>query len=484
MEAHEKRTIIKNIKWLTISKIIVYLLSIVTITLIPRYLGVEGYGQLNFIISFVAFFSVIGELGLNRIIVRDISKNPNKADEYFNNLFLFVIISSILFVIIVSIFTILLHTPAISKLIIIYSVGVGFILLTNFNFSFFNAFQEGKYLAISDPIQKIIYTIAVILVIFLNYKLFGIILAGVISSACFFLLSFIFIKKKIEIKKININKNYIKEKLITAYPFILTTISIAIYFSIDKIFITYINGAHATGLYSISYTFISFLSGILVILNTAFFPVISNYSINKPKLKLIIDKYLLFLYLFCIPVTIGGIYLAPKVISLVFGSQFIGGTFAFQLIMFFFLLNSIGLVNYYLLITNNLEKYSLKILMISAVTNIILNFIFIPWLGIIGAAITTIISEIVLFIGSNKMVTNKIFKIDYFKPLIYPLLSGFIMLLGLIIVDFIFPAGFINNKFDVLITIVIGAFIYLLVLVMVAPIDIKKLIKVLKDRDI
>jgi hypothetical protein len=68
--------------------------------------------------------------------------------------------------------------------------------------------------------------------------------------------------------------------------------------------------------------------------------------------------------------------------------------------------------------------------------------------------------------------------------LIYPLLSGFIMLLGLIIVDFIFPAGFINNKFDVLITIVIGAFIYLLVLVMVAPIDIKKLIKVLKDRDI
>jgi len=57
----EKKTIIGNIRWLTISKIIVYLLSIVTITLIPRYLGVEGYGQLNYVLSFVSLFAILGD---------------------------------------------------------------------------------------------------------------------------------------------------------------------------------------------------------------------------------------------------------------------------------------------------------------------------------------------------------------------------------------------------------------------------------------
>jgi len=51
MEITVKNTIIKNIGWLTISKILVYALSIITITIIPRYLGVEAYGQLNFALS-------------------------------------------------------------------------------------------------------------------------------------------------------------------------------------------------------------------------------------------------------------------------------------------------------------------------------------------------------------------------------------------------------------------------------------------------
>ena len=109
-----------------------------------------------------------------------------------------------------------------------------------------------------------------------------------------------------------------------------------VYFNIDRIFITFIKGNYATGLYSISYTFIGFLIGILGVLNTVFFPVLSNVSNNKQKLKSIVDKYLLLIYLFCVPVTIGGIYLAPKIISLVFGGQYLGGTIAFQLIMFFF----------------------------------------------------------------------------------------------------------------------------------------------------
>lgn len=480
MEAHEKRTIIKNIKWLTISKIIVYLLSIVTITLIPRYLGVEGYGQLNFIISFVGLFSIIGDLGLQTLIIKDISKNPDKASEYFNNLFLFRIFIGFIFVFSVFIFSLFVKSPPTLEQIMIYAIGVVFFLLGNFNLAFLNGFQEIKYQALSDIVQKLIYTLGTIVVIILNYKLFGIIVASAVSSFFMFVFSFFAIKKFIKIKRLNINKKYIKEKVILASPFILTSIFWMIYFNIDRVFLTYFKGNYATGLYSISYTFIGFLLSILAIINTTFLPVLSNFSTDKPKLEAIVKKYLYLLYLFIIPVTIGGIYLAPKIISLVFGSQYLGGTLAFQLIMFFFLLNAIGVVNYYLLITNNLEKYSLKLLGLSAATNILLNLIFIPWLGIVGAAITTIISEIVIFIGSYIKI-KAIIKINYLSQTFKPILAGTLMLLGIIIFTSFFPKGILHNNFDVLITIAVGGLIYMATLFVTKAITIKQIKEMLKN---
>ena len=481
MEAHEKKTIVRNIKWLTISKIFIYLLSIITITLIPRYLGVEGYGQLNFIISFVGIFSIIGDLGLQTLIIRDISKNTKKAEEYFNNLFLFRILISLLFVFVVFIFALFLKSPTTLGQIIIYTIGISFFLLGSFNLSFLNGFQEIKYQAISDAIQKITYTLGAILVVILNYKLFGIIVASAISSVFMFVFSFFAIRKFIKIKKLKFNKKYIKEKIILANPFILTSIFWMIYFNIDRIFITLIKGNYATGLYSISYTFIGFLLSILGILSTTFFPVLSNVSNNKQKLKSISDKYLLLMYLFCVPVTIGGIYLAPKIISLVFGSQYLGGTLAFKLIMFFFLLNSIGIINYHLLITNNLEKYSLKILGISAATNILLNFIFIPWLGIIGAAITTIISEIIIFTISYKKIKTDIIKINYLSPIIKPLVASGFMLAGIMLFNHLYPSGILHNNFDVLISIAIGGTIYITTLFITKAITIKQIKEMIKN---
>jgi O-antigen/teichoic acid export membrane protein len=187
------------------------------------------------------------------------------------------------------------------------------------------------------------------------------------------------------------------------------------------------------------------------------------------------------LYLFIIPSSIGGIYLAPKIISLVFGNQYLGGTFAFQLIMFFFLLNAVGIVNYYLLITNNLEKYSLKLLGLSAATNILLNLIFIPWLGIVGAAITTIISEIVIFTGSYLKIRTFI-KINYLSQTFKPLFAGALMLLGIIIFTSISSKGILHNNFDVLITIAVGGIIYCIVLFVTKAITLKQIKEMLKSK--
>lgn len=480
METHEKKRIIKNLKWLTLSKIVIYLFSVITITLVPRYLGVEGYGELNFIISFVGIFSILGDLGLQTLITRDISKQPKKFNEYFSNIFLFRLLITFAFVVIVFLFSFFQKSTSISY-IMTYTYGVAFLLLVNFNLSFLNAIQENKYQAITDAIQKIIYTFGIILVIIFNFKLFGILVASTLSGIFAFVFSFISIKKYLKSKSVKFNKQYIKEKLMLSSPFIFTSIFWTIYFSIDKIFITFFKGNYQTGLYSISYTFIGFLLGFLGIVNLAFFPILSNASNNKKKLKSTVDKYLLLLYLLCIPATIGGIYLAPQIISLVFGAQYLGGIRAFQLTMLFFMIHSVGVINYNLLITNHLEKYSLKILGISALANILLNFIFVPWLGIIGAAITTIFSELLIFYLSYKKIQEKIISINYFSFFLKPFLASSFMLSGILLFNHLYPLGLLHNHYDLLVQVLLGAILYSTFILLTKTITLKQIKEMIKN---
>ena len=58
------------------------------------------------------------------------------------------------------------------------------------------------------------------------------------------------------------------------------------------------------------------------------------------------------------------------------------------------------------LIVNRQEKYCLNATVISAIVNVGLNFILMPWLGMIGAAITTVLAEFV----------NCVMQIHFSKP--------------------------------------------------------------------
>ena len=471
----EKTTILSNIKWLTISKIIVYLLSIITITLIPRYLGVEGYGQLNYVLSFVTLFTIIGDLGISTYCIRSVSKDNRRANKYFNNLIIFKFLLISLFLLFVFLFSRIIPKNSITKqLILIYAIGVLFSILSNFSLSFYDAFQKLRYRAIYEIIIKLSYTIGILIVIFFNYKIFGIVVAYALAFVFGFIFLYFNLNKIIKIKPI-FDKKFIKKTIIFSSPFILTSIFWTIYFSMDRVFISHFIDNYSVGLYSIAYTFIGFLIGIMAILHNTFLPAMSNLSKNKQKLGVVVKRYLQMIYLFSIPATIGGIYLVKRIISLVFGSQYLAGQMSFSLILFFFLLNSVGMVNYYLLITNHFEKFSVKLLGIASITNIFLNIIFIPIFGIIGAAITTLISESIIFIGSYDLIRKKILEINYFKPMIYPLIGSILMLIGLIMFDLIFPKGILFNHFDVLFSIGFGFIIYILFLFFTKVITISKI---------
>jgi len=482
MDPNDKKIFFTNIKWLVISKIVVYILSIITITLIPRYLGVEAYGQLNFAISFVALFAIIGDLGITTLVYRDVSKNPKLADKYFNNLFIFRIILSIIMGLIIGSIILFMNKSHIVNILLIIAIFYEITLIFSSLFTIIlSALQKMKYIGISEILAKLIYTISILLIIFFNFGVLGVMLSYLFSVSVGFIFLWIILKKYIQIK-LRFNWKYIRNTLYRALPFAIIIITSSIYFNIDRLYISLIHGDYQVGLYAISYTFYMLLISITSILYVVFFPIISNYINNKLKFTDLSNKFIKLIFIISVPICIGSIYLSKKIIALVFGYKYVPGFIAFDIILVFFLFSAINQFHSSLLQINNKEHFYYKLLIAASASNILLNFIVIPYFGIIGAAITTLISELIICIGASILIRRKIVVVNYLKELFGPLISCIVMVIGLVLFDLIYPTGLFHNKFDVLINVGVGAIIYCVMLLLIRSLSFKEIRDIILNR--
>jgi len=123
-----------------------------------------------------------------------------------------------------------------------------------------------------------------------------------------------------------------------------------------------------------------------------------------------------------------------------------------------------------------------KIITISAVLNILLNFLFIPSYGFLGAGFSTMIAYFVAFLISNK-ISSKYLK---WKPQLKSIIKIFLAstIMG-IIVYYIVNNLTSSNVLNLILAICSGMFIYFILLFLLKEIELieaKKLLAIILKR--
>ena len=77
------RRITANTSFFMVALIFQKLLSFVYFTILARSLGAEGIGQYFFAISFATMFSVLIDLGLSPVLIREVSKDEGNGRTSF-----------------------------------------------------------------------------------------------------------------------------------------------------------------------------------------------------------------------------------------------------------------------------------------------------------------------------------------------------------------------------------------------------------------
>ena len=167
----------------------------------------------------------------------------------------------------------------------------------------------------------------------------------------------------------------------------------------------FFKGETIVGLYGAADTIIRNLIIFPSVFIVSVYPSLSRYFIkDKDKLYYLYKRGFLYVFLFSLFIVIGCFISGKFIILLMFGKEFIESVFILKLISIggFFLFLSI--INVYYLNAINKPAMNVKIFIVGAVINIILNLMLIPMYSYTGAAISSIISYFIIFICGQRLV--------------------------------------------------------------------------------
>jgi len=194
--------------------------------------------------------------------------------------------------------------------------------------------------------------------------------------------------------KISINSSIYKKYFFEGYLLFFASIFSILILRIDQLMIKNLMSSYDLGIYSVAVTIAESVNFIPVVMSYSLYPYFVNVKLDESKYVANLNKFLKFTTLIAI-VLIALFYLIG--VNLI--NEFIDPIYSFsisisKILIFSIIFISLGTCSNSFYMRNNLEKLIFKRSLICVSINIILNFIFIPKYGIIGAAYSTLISNI------------------------------------------------------------------------------------------
>ncbi|MFC1998995.1 flippase [Chloroflexota bacterium] len=394
----------KDLAYLAIAEGIVVLLKFSQLPILTKILPDSSlYGTWTLIFSTISMIAPIASLGLGLAMVRFLAaeKDLVKIREGFISIVFVVMctgtIISLIFILCSDLFaSSVLKDIGKSNLVKLASFVVLTHILSGLSIFFFRTFRRMKLYSGLIIMKSATELGLMALFLKLGWELSGIAIAVLISGALTITIALFIVIKRIgfSFPKFTELKIYLKYGL----PLIFQNATLWIISSSDRYIIGAILDVDKVGIYSASYALANIMGHLLVPLSMVLFPTISKSyddgDIDSVKTHLKHSfKYLMML---SIPAAFGLSMIASPLVLILTKPEYASGWVIIPFIaagLVFYNFHRMGL---YII---HLEKktYLLPWLLgISAVLNIGLNVVFIPLLGIMGAALASLIAYAVL----------------------------------------------------------------------------------------
>lgn len=374
---------------------------LITFPYISRVLQPENIGKINFSSSFVEYFSLISMLGISTYAIRECSavrKDKEKLNIISSQLLSINIITTVIAYILLFIALVFWKSLDVYQfLIILFSLRLVFISL---GADWLNtAMEDFGYITL----RSIVFQVIALILMFGfvktkdDYIYYSII---TLISVCGASVCNIWYRKKYCNIHFTFDIPWKKHLPPIMYLFVMS-LSVIIFNNTDITMLGLYWGDKEVGLYSTAHKIMNISASMVQSIILVLIPRLSGLFANKDyqKINVLLRKLLSFNILFGLPITIGIILKAKDIMAVVGGEKFIEAAPVLQIMVICFAFSLIGgsFLGNAILIPTKQEKYYMIVCLITALCNVILNYIFIPSYGAIAAAATTAFNGFLVF---------------------------------------------------------------------------------------
>lgn len=411
------------------SKLIGTMLGVVTIAVMTRHLGTEGFGQYTTIMGYLQIFGIMADFGLSITATQMLSHPHLPTLKIMNNLFSLRIISSIIFFLpaplLLAFFP---YSPEVKMGILINTLS--FLCLTIFPI-FLSVFQ--KYLAtfrfaISEITNRVILLTLVLASIFYGWGILGIVWAMVAGNAVQMILAYRWSRKYIPFTW-EIDWNVWKQILSQSWPVGVSIFFNLLYFKADTLILSVVADPHDVGIYGASYKVLEVLVALPYLFSGLILPILTQNwaSGNHAFFRTVFQKSFDAMTLVTLPMVAGGILLAKPIIGVVAGPEFEESAFILQI-----LLVAAGVIYMCNLFSHAIvaigeQKSVITSYIVTSIFALVTYTYFIPRYTTLAAAILTIASELMI----SYLVIRIVYKKTNFFPNLHMWLPSILGSLGM-----------------------------------------------------
>jgi len=390
---------LKNTLWLFSERITKMGVNFLVIILLTRYLGPENYGILSYSQSLVGIFVAFSTLGLEVILVRELTKNKNKSDVILGTAFalkLFVSVISIFVVFIINL------NAQDTESVILTNIIVFSLLFQSLNLGIETYFQANilsKLTSISNMVVTIISSLTKIGLIYLGAELVYFAYVLVFDSFLVFVgYAYIFYHQKKSVGSLKYDGKMAIYFIKTGWPLLMVAMAVFLYTKIDLIMIKHLVDNESAGNYMAAVKVSELFYFIPLLITQSIFPkIVEVKQQNEEEYFKLLEKIYKHLVWSTIPIALGIFIFSDMIVSILYGDQFTQASSILRVLSFAVIFNAIGTITTKVLYVENYERKYLYRSLLGMGVNILLNFLLISLYGAFGAAISTIITLFVIY---------------------------------------------------------------------------------------
>ncbi len=394
--------VVSNAKWMIAEQAVQMLVSLIIGMITARYLGPANYGIINYCVAYVSFFTSVAGLGIEAIVVKELVAHPDKEGEIVGSSIFLRTLAGMLSI--VSILLILFFVDDGNILIL----KVGFLQSLVLVFRAFEIFDFWFQSKLQSKYSSILKSISYVLVAL--YKVY-ILVAGksvewfAFSTSLDFLIIAVLLTGAYFKRggvRLRVSRDISKLLITQGYHFIISNLIITVYAQMDKIMIKHYIGESEVGLYSAAIMICTYWHLVPTAIINSVRPVIMELkaSGNEKQYKHRLQQLYVLLTWMGFGVSIVVSLLAKWIMLIAYGEAYVAAAGSLVIAIWYTTFSTLGVARSNWLVCEDKNKYAKWFVLIGAVTNVILNAVLIPIMGIEGAAVATLITQIaVCYVG-------------------------------------------------------------------------------------